>query len=190
MRVLFIDNFDPSIYNLVEEFEKKDCEVLVYRNDVDMKTIDAVVKKFRPSLIVICSGASPKYCGNSKDIIITHHAKIPIFGIGSGHNCVIEAFEGKVGKSPGNENFSKIKHDGKTIFKNLKNPFQARVYNSLAGIDISYDLEVTSRSENDVVMGVRHKEHFVEGIQFDPSSILTPDGSQIIENLIKEIRKK
>lgn len=191
MKVLFIDSLGSFTYNLVEEFEKKDCEVLVYRSNIDIKTIDSVVKKFKPNLIVISGTGALKDSGNSTDIIRNYYERIPIFGVGLGHQCIIEVFEGRVDRAPeiANGNSSKIKHDEKTIFKNLENPFSAGRYHSLATIEVPYSFEVSARSENDVVMGIRHKEFFVEGIQFNPSSILTPTGSQIIENLIKEIKK-
>jgi len=132
MRVLFIDNFGFT-YNLVDEFEKRDCEVLVYRNDADMKVIDNVVKKFKPKLIVI-SGYG-RDAGNSIDVIRAYQGQIPIFGVGFGSECIIEAFEGKVARSPAilHGKTTKIEHDDKTIFKKIDNPFVAGVYNSLSG---------------------------------------------------------
>ncbi|HJO01532.1 MAG: aminodeoxychorismate/anthranilate synthase component II [Candidatus Woesearchaeota archaeon] len=191
MRVLFIDN--PGFtYNLVDEFEKRDCEIVVYRNDVDMKAIDNAIKSFKPKLIVISGYGNVKDAGNSVDVIQAYQGQIPIFGIGFGCECIIEAFEGKVDRSPviNHGNVTRISHDDKTIFKKLDNPFAAGVYNSLSASDVPYDLEVSARNGNDIVMGIRHKECFVEGIQFDPGSLLTADGSLIIENLLNEIGKK
>src|SRR3990172_8923770 len=165
MKALFIDNFDFT-YSLADEFEKKGCEVLVYRNDADLRVIDAAIKKFKPSLIVVSGSGSIKNSGNSSEIISAYHGKIPIFGIGVGHHCIISLF------------------DGKTIFKKIENPFQAGMHSLMVGSDIPYVLEVSARNENDAVMAVRHKEHFVEGVQFNPESILTPAGSQIIDNLL------
>ena len=189
MRVLVIDNLDLFTYNLVDELEKKECEVLVYRNDTDMKIIDNVVKAFKPKLIVISSGAADEH-GISIDVVRAYQGQIPLFGVGSGMHFIIEAFEGKVNKSASYGNLAKISHDGKTIFKKLENNFEAGVYNTLSATDIPYSFEVSARNENDVVMGIRHKEAFVEGIQFDPSSLLTVSGSLIIDNLLKEIGKK
>jgi len=191
MKILFIDNFDSFVYNLVDEFEKMNCEVLVYRNDVNIKIIDDVITKFKPDLIVISSGPStPKEAGNSIQIIKEYSKEIPIFGVGLGHQCIIEAFEGTVGRAP--EIFhgkpSKIKHDNLTIFKGVENPFQAGRYHSLTAIEVPYSFEISARSERGIVMAVRHKEFFVEGIQFHPESILTPVGGLIIENLIKEVK--
>ncbi len=189
MKVLVVDNLDLFTYNLVDELEKKECEVLVYKNDTDMKVIYNIIEKHKPKLIVISSGPADAH-GISVDVVRTYQGQIPIFGVGSGMHFIIKAFEGKVGRSASYGNLAKISHDGKTIFKKLENNFEAGVYNALAVIDVPYSFEVSARSENDIVMGVRHKEAFIEGIQFDPSSLLTVSGSLIIDNLLKEIGKK
>lgn len=193
-RILFIDNFDSFVYNLVDEFEKRNCEVLVYRNNVDMKSIDSITKKFKPSLIVISPGpGTPADAGNSINIIQNYYKNIPIFGVCLGHQCIIEAFNGKVSKAPEivHGKPSKIEHDNQGIFKNIENPFQAGRYHSLTGIDIPYCLEVSARTtDNNIVMAVKHKEYPVFGVQFHPESILTPVGGIIIENLIKMVSKK
>ena len=109
-----------------------------------------------------------------------------------GNECIIKAFEGTVDRCPivVQGKATKVKHDGKTIFKKIDNPFNAGLYSSLCGSDIPYSLEVSARNEYDVVMGVRHKEYLIEGVQFDPSSLLTVSGSQIIDNLLKEVGRK
>ena len=191
-KVLFIDNFDSFTYNLVDEFEKRDCEVLVYRNNIDMQIINDVIKKFKPKLIVISPGpGSPEQAGNSIEIIKLHHKTIPIFGVCLGHQCIIEAFEGKVSRAIEivHGKPSKIKHDNEGIFKGIENPFQAGRYHSLAGVDIPYCLEISARTtDKDIVMAVRHKEHEVIGVQFHPESILTPVGGILIENLINKVK--
>ena len=190
--ILFIDNFDSFTYNLVEEFEKRDCEVLVYRNNVAMSSIDNAIKRFKPKLIVISPGPStPKNAGNSIEIIQRYHKDIPIFGVCLGHQCIIEAFEGTVSRA--SEIYhgkpSRIKHDNEGIFKGMENPFRAGRYHSLMGIDIPYCLEITARTtDKNIVMGIRHKEFDVTGVQFHPESILTPIGGLLIENIIKRIR--
>lgn len=190
MKILFIDNLGFT-NSLIGEFEKKGCEVVSYRNNVDMKAIDNAITKFKPNLIVVSPGPEKSH-GNSVDVIRSYCGKIPIFGVGVGHLCIIEAFEGRVGRSATitHGKITKINHDGKTIFKKLHNPLNAAAYNSLAASEVPYSLEVSARSENDVVMGVRHKECFVEGIEFDPGSLLTVSGSLIIENLLREVGKK
>ena len=191
MNILIIDNFDSFTYNLVDEFEKRDCRVFVYRNNIGLENFEEIVKKINPKLIVISPGPSaPKDAGISIDIIERYSGRIPIFGVCLGHQCIIEAFNGIVGRAP--EVFhgkpSKITHDNKTIYKNIENPFQVGRYHSLAGLQIPEELVISAKSETNVVMGVRHKKLFVEGVQFHPESILTPCGGLIIENLLEEIK--
>lgn len=194
IKVLFIDNFDSFTYNLVDEFEKKACEVLVYRNSIDMKLVDSIVKKFKPNLIVISPGpGTPSQAGNCIEIIRKYHERMPIFGVCLGLQCIIEAMGGKVDKCTETVHGkpSKITHDGKTIFTGIENPFQAGRYHSLTAIDVPYCLEVSARTvDKNIVMAVRHKESQIEGVQFHPESILTPTGGIIIENLIKLVAKK
>jgi len=194
MRVLFIDNFDSFTYNLVDEFEKRNCEILVYRNNTDIKLMDKVIQKFKPHLVVISPGpGTPQDAGNSIEIIRRYHKQIPFFGVCLGLQCMIEAFGGRVGKAAETIHGkpSKISHDGGTIFKGIENPFQAGRYHSLAAVDVPYSFEISARTiDKDIVMGVRHKEAFLEGVQFHPESILTPVGGLIIENLIKMVGKK
>ena len=189
MKVLFIDNFDSFTYNLVDEFEKRGCEILVYRNNVDLEILDGEINKFKPNLIVIGPGPGiPSRAGNCIQITKDHYQKIPVFGVCLGHQCIIEAFGGTVDRAPEivHGKPSKIKHDNQGIFKDLENPFQAGRYHSLAGVEIPYCLEVSARTVlKRVVMAVRHKEFPVFGVQFHPESILTPTGGLIIENIIK-----
>lgn len=190
LNVLFIDNFDSFIYNLVDEFAKQGCKALVYRNNTPMDKIGGVVDEFKPKLIVISPGpCSPKEAGNSVGVIREFAGKIPLFGVCLGHQAIIEAFGGSVGKAPEivHGKPSEIEHDGKTIFQGLGNRLQAGRYHSLTGLNIPSCLEVSARSRG-VVMGVRHREHFVEGVQFHPESVLTPVGGKIIENLIRLAR--
>ncbi len=193
MRVLFIDNFDSFTYNLVDEFEKRDCEVMVYRNNIDMRVIDNAVKKFNPDLIVISPGPStPSEAGNSVEIIKEYFDKLPILGICLGHQCIIKSFGGMVGKAPEivHGKPSKITHDGLGIYKNIDSPFQAGRYHSLTGIDVPYCLEISARSENGIVMSIRHKEYPIIGLQYHPESILTPLGGKLIENMMDLINNK
>ena len=186
-KVLFIDNFDSFTFNLVDEFEKRGCEVLVYRNNTPMKKIAEVVMDFRPHLLVISPGPStPKEAGNTIPIIKEYAGKLPIFGVCLGLQASVEALGGKVERcfETVHGKPSKISHDGKGIFKGLANPFQAGRYHSLHGSRISKDIEVTAKTESGVVMGIKHKKHFLVGVQFHPESIMTPEGGKIIENVI------
>ncbi len=188
MNVLFIDNFDSFTYNLVDEFAKRNCKVRVYRNNVPLKKIHSVVGEFMPKLIVVSPGpGTPREAGVCIELIKQYKGILPIFGVCLGHQCIIEAFGGTVGKAKEvvHGKPSKIRHDGKGIFRGLDNPFQAGRYHSLAGKRISRCLQVTANSRDEKVMGVRHRDYFIEGVQFHPESILTASGGKIIENLIK-----
>jgi len=191
MKVLMIDNFDSFTYNLVDEFEKRNCHVEVYRNNIGLEDFQKIVNAINPNSIVISPGpSSPKDAGISIDVIKKYSGKIPIFGVCLGHQCIIEAFDGVVNRAPEvvHGKPSRITHDNKSIFQNIENPFQVGRYHSLAGIKIPNELLVSSESDTGIVMGVRHKNFFVEGVQFHPESILTPNGGLLIENLIGELR--
>ena len=191
MNILMIDNFDSFTYNLVDEFEKRNCKVFVYRNNIDFRDFDKIVKNIKPKLIVISPGPSaPKDAGISIDMVKHYAGKIPIFGVCLGHQCIIEAFGGIVDRASKvfRGRSSKVIHDKKTIYRNLPNPIQVGRYHSLAGLKIPDELIVNAKSDTNVVMGVRHKKFFVEGVQFHPESILTPSGGLIIENLLGEIK--
>ncbi len=191
MEILMIDNFDSFTHNLVDEFEKRGCKVHVYRNNIGMSNFNKLASKLKPKLIIISPGPStPKDAGISIEVIKTYAGKIPVFGVCLGHQSIVEAFGGVVDRAPEvlHGKPSKVKHDNETIFKGLENPLQVGRYHSLAGLQIPEELEVSARSESNVVMGVRHKKHFVEGVQFHPESILTPSGGLIIENLLAMIK--
>lgn len=188
--VLFIDNFDSFTYNLVDEFEKLGCDITIFRNNISMDIIDNFVKTHKPKLIVISPGPStPEKAGNSISIIKKYHKTIPIFGVCLGHQAIITAFGGKVSKADEivHGKASKILHDNKTIYNGIENPFLAARYHSLTGIKIPDCLEISAK-HNNLVMGVRHKQYFVEGVQFHPESILTPTGSLILKNLVEAVK--
>jgi len=191
MEVLMIDNFDSFTYNLVDEFEKRKCKVAVYRNNIRIKDFKEVIETAKPRLIVISPGPShPKNAGISMEAIREFAGKIPIFGVCLGHQCIVEAFGGIVDKAPEvlHGKPSAVTHDRQTVYRNLENPIQVGRYHSLVGIKIPRELAVTARTNQGIVMGVRHKKFFVEGVQFHPESILTPSGGLIIENLLNAIK--
>jgi anthranilate synthase/aminodeoxychorismate synthase-like glutamine amidotransferase len=190
MKVFFIDGYGPFTHILVDQFRRKDCEVVAYRDNVDIRLIDNAIKKLKPELIVVSGYGKVEDSENFVQVVRDYCGKTPIFGVGLGHHCIIGAFEGKVDKCAAlHGKTAKIKHDNKTIFRKIPNPFNAARYNSLAGVDIPYTFEVSARSEDDIVMGIRHKEYFVESIDFHPESLLTLSGSQIIENVIREAKR-
>lgn len=192
LNVLFIDNFDSFTYNLVDEFAKRNCNVFVYRNNVSVSELEKIVLEKKIGLIVVSPGPStPKDAGNSMKIIEFFAGKIPVFGVCLGLQCMVEVFGGKVGKCSEtlHGKNSLILHDNKTVFFGMENPFNAGRYHSLCGLKIPNCLEVSAKTESGIVMALRHKKFFVEGVQFHPESILTPEGGKIIENLIELVKK-
>ncbi len=185
--ILFIDNFDSFTYNLVDEFKKRERTVDVYRNNVSLQTIDRVVEEDQPELLVLSPGPStPSSAGQCVDIVQRYRNDLPIFGVCLGEQTIIEAFGGKVGKSIEtlHGKASNVYHDQKGIFDGLETPFSAGRYHSLSGQEIPDELEVTARTDSDVIMGIRHRVLNITGIQFHPESILTPSGRKIIENVL------
>ncbi len=187
MKILLIDNFDSFTYNLVDEFEKRGHDVIIYRSDTGISHIDKVIQKENPGLIIISPGpGTPKEAGICIQLIKKYSGRIPIFGICLGHQAIVEAFGKKVARSKEtlHGKTSEIYHDQKSIYKAIDNPFTAGRYHSLAAHEIPECLTVTSKTETGIIMGVRHKKHITEGVQFHPESILTPEGGKIIKNMI------
>jgi len=191
LKVLVIDNYDSFVYNLVQYIGELGAETIVYRNDqVTLKQ----VKELKPDRIVISPGPGTpeetRYFGVCKEILQQVSRETPTLGVCLGHQGIIHTFGGKVvsAKRLMHRKTSKIKHDGKGIFKGVQNPFTATRYHSLAGEKYSIPpcLEVTAETIDDgEVMGVRHVEYPIEGVQFHPESILCEDGKLIIKNFLE-----
>ena len=185
--VLIIDNYDSFTYNLVHLVAEHTDDYKVVRNDAI--TIEEV-KKLNPDKILISPGPGrPDEAGITEAVIREMGPSTPILGVCLGHQAIGEVYGGKVVHAPTlmHGKTSKVQHDGKGVFKKLEDNFTATRYHSLVldPDNIPEVLEVTARSEDDVIMGVRHKDHPVEGIQFHPESILTTEGPKIIENWLK-----
>jgi len=164
LKVIFIDNYDSFTYNLVDEFEKRRSKVDVYRNDISLEKFEEIINTSKPNLIVISPGPSnPKNAGICIEVIKRYHNKLPIFGVCLGHQCIIEAFGGKVerAKEAVHGKSSEISHDGKSIYKGMENPLYVGRYHSLTGTVIPDSLIVSSRTCDGIVMGVRHKKFMV-----------------------------
>ncbi len=186
--ILVIDNYDSFTYNLVQRFGELGAEVEVYRND---KTTIAGIEHRKPSHLVISPGpCTPKEGGISNDVIRHFAGRVPLLGVCLGHQCIAYTFGGDVvnadrlmhGKT------SMIEHDGRTIFAGLDNPFEATRYHSLIVKEDTLPdcFEITARStDRKEVMGIRHKEHPVEGVQFHPESFLTGEGTKLLRNFMK-----
>ena len=186
--ILMIDNYDSFTYNVVQYFGKLGADIEVYRND--MITVDEIERK-RPEALVISPGpCTPREAGVSVEAIRHFARKIPILGICLGHQSIGFAFGARIvrAKKLMHGKASNVLHDGKYLFEGMKNPFSAIRYHSLV-IDresLPPELLVTAESEDDgEIMGIRHKEYPIYGVQFHPESILTEDGIKIIENFLK-----
>jgi len=188
--ILIIDNYDSFTFNLVQYFgELYKGKLHVARND--KITLDQI-RQLAPAAIVISPGpCTPKEAGISVDVIKTFGPTTPLLGVCLGHQAIGHAFGGNVIRAPYlmHGKVSEIAHDGKTIYKGVKNPFIATRYHSLI-IERSTcpaSLEITSETRDGIIMGVRHKEFPIEGVQFHPESILTTVGKQLIKNFIAGI---
>ena len=182
-----IDNYDSFTYNLVQYFGELGKDLKVYRNN---KITITEIEKMRPESIVISPGpCTPKEAGISIEVIKHFAGKIPILGVCLGHQSIGEAFGGDVIRAPYlmHGKTSMIHHDGKTIFAGLPNPFEATRYHSLIikRETLPSVLEVTAWTDDSVIMGVRHKQFKVEGVQFHPESILTGAGRSLLRNFLR-----
>ena len=185
--ILMIDNYDSFTYNIVQYLGEIGEELKVFRNDkIDIGTIEAM----KPDRIVISPGpCTPNEAGISNDVIRHFMRKIPILGVCLGHQCIGFVLGAKIIRATRlmHGKTSMIYHEGKSIYDGLSNPFQATRYHSLV-IDedtLPDCLLITARSEQNELMGVRHREYPLEGVQFHPESILTPEGKQLLKNFVK-----
>jgi anthranilate synthase/aminodeoxychorismate synthase-like glutamine amidotransferase len=186
-KVLFIDNFDSFTYNLVDDFCKRNCQARVYRADTELEELKQVVEDFKPVLLVISPGpGTPDTAGVSLAAVDYFKDKLPIFGVCLGHQTIAQYFGGVVSHAPKpmHGKPSRVAHNGKDIFDGIENPLQAGRYHSLAATKMPDCLETTAEFEG-IVMGLRHKQFPIFGVQFHPESILTPAGGKIIENVLK-----
>ena len=185
--LLMIDNYDSFTYNLVQYFGELGQDLKVYRND---KITIAGVEAMKPERIVISPGpCTPREAGISVDVIRHFAGKVPILGVCLGHQAMGEAFGGDVIRAPYlmHGKTSMIHHDGRTIFAGLPNPFEATRYHSLIikRETLPAVLEVSAWTDDGIIMGVRHKQFKVEGVQFHPESILTGAGKDLLRNFLK-----
>lgn len=191
-RVLVIDNYDSFVYNLVQYLGELGAEPLVYRND-EITTRD--VRSLDPAGIVISPGPGrPRDAGISKAVIGEFAAEVPILGVCLGHQCIGEVFGGKVVRAPEvlHGKTSKIYHRNEGIFAGLAIPFEATRYHSLV-VDRSSlpaSLKVIAETEDELIMGLRHREFEVWGVQFHPESVLTSGGKKIVENFISRLSEQ
>jgi anthranilate synthase/aminodeoxychorismate synthase-like glutamine amidotransferase len=186
--LLVIDNYDSFTYNLVQYLGELGETIEVRRNN--RVTVDEIENSLRPERIVISPGpGTPDDAGISLDVIARFAGKIPLLGVCLGHQAIGQAFGGKVIRAPElmHGKASRVTHDGKTIFAGLNDPLLAGRYHSLIVEKESLPdcLEISAQTADDVIMGLRHRELKVEGVQFHPESILTSDGKQLLANFLK-----
>ena len=186
--LLVIDNYDSFTYNLVQYLGELGQTVSVHRNN--RITLDEIENSLRPERIVISPGpGTPDDAGITLDVIAHFAGRIPLLGVCLGHQAIGQAFGGKVIRAPElmHGKASPVLHDGKTIFSGISDQFMAGRYHSLIVEKESLPacLEVSASTADDIIMGLRHRELKVEGVQFHPESILTSDGKRLLENFLK-----
>ncbi|MGE5892717.1 MAG: aminodeoxychorismate/anthranilate synthase component II [bacterium] len=185
--LLMIDNYDSFTYNLVQYLGELGQDLKVFRND---KITIAEIEKLKPERIVISPGpCTPKEAGISIDVIRHFTGKVPILGVCLGHQAIGEAFGGDVIRAPYlmHGKTSMIHHDSRTIFTGLPNPLEATRYHSLIikRETLPQVLEISAWTEDGIIMGVRHKQYAIEGVQFHPESILTGSGKDLLKNFLR-----
>jgi len=187
VRMLLIDNYDSFTYNLVQAFAAQGAEVMVYRNDAI--TVDEALA-LEPTHLVISPGPGrPEDAGVSLDMIAAFAGNIPVLGVCLGHQSLVQHFGGEIVRAERlmHGKTSMAKHDGKTIFEGLPQPFEVGRYHSLCAEHESLPdvLELTAETDRGEVMGVRHKTLALEGVQFHPESVLTPEGERLMANFMR-----
>ncbi|HUS57009.1 MAG TPA: aminodeoxychorismate/anthranilate synthase component II [Planctomycetota bacterium] len=185
--ILIIDNYDSFTYNLVQRIGELGGEVEVFRND---KITIAEIERRKPSHIIVSPGpCTPREGGISNDVIRHFTGRLPILGVCLGHQCIGYAFGAEVVRAGRlmHGKTSPIHHDGKGIYKGLPNPLIATRYHSLVVKEdtIPPELVATAHSDQGELMGLRHREHLLEGVQFHPESFLTEAGPQLLLNFIR-----
>ncbi len=184
MKILVIDNYDSFTYNLVQLLGKLDCRLVVKRND---EVNENQINEIKPNKILVSPGPGrPEDSKASVTAFEKFSKKTPILGVCLGHQAMGYVFGGKIIKAPVlmHGKTSTIKHDGKTIFKNIPQNFKATRYHSLIveRESLPEELEISAEADDGSIMGIRHKKFPVEGIQFHPESFLTDEGINIIKN--------
>ena len=187
MRLLLVDNFDSFVYNLAQAFGALGAEPVVLRNDTPLDELRAV----EPDAVVISPGpGAPAEAGVSVDAIKSFAGHVPVLGVCLGHQCIGVAYGGRVQRAevgPVHGKTARVTHDSNGVFAGLPSPFEATRYHSLAVLEdgLPDDLEVTATSSDGTVMGIRHRDLPVTGVQFHPESILTSEGDRLLANFVR-----
>ncbi len=186
MRMLLIDNYDSFTYNLVQAFATLGAQVLVYRNDAI--SVDEALR-LEPTHLVISPGPGrPEDAGVSLEMIGAFAGRAPVLGVCLGHQCLVHHFGGAIVRAGRlmHGKTSLATHDGKTIYSGLPQPLEIGRYHSLCAEEetLPEELELTAKTDRGEIMGVRHRELPLEGVQFHPESVLTPDGDELMANFL------
>ena len=186
--LLVIDNYDSFTYNLVQYLGELGEQIEVRRNNET--TVDEIESKLRPERIVISPGpGTPEDAGISMEVIKRFGGRMPILGVCLGHQSIGQVFGGRVLRAPKlfHGKSSQVRHDGKTIFAGVEQNFSAGRYHSLIveASGLPACLEVSARTEDGIIMGLRHRSMRIEGVQFHPESIMTTDGKKLLANFLR-----
>lgn len=188
--ILMIDNYDSFTYNLVHYLGELGEKVVVFRNNkIELKDVG----KLNPEMVVVSPGpCTPTEAGISVDLIKEFAGRMPILGVCLGHQAVGYAFGARIVRAERllHGKTSQIHHDGKTIYEGLPDPFEATRYHSLLveKETLPDEFEITAWTDEGEIMGIRHREHLIEGVQFHPESILTKNGKDLLRNFVKIAR--
>lgn len=186
-RILVLDNYDSFVFNLVQYLGEMGAEPIVHRSDA--LSIEQIVDLAPDGILISPGPGRPEDAGLSNEVIIQLGGKIPIFGVCLGHQCIGQVYGGDVVRAPQimHGKTSLISHSGVGVFAGLPDPFEATRYHSLVveRSSIPDVLEITAQTEDGLVMGLRHREFDVEGVQFHPESILTVGGHQLVGNFLE-----
>ncbi len=187
VRMLLIDNYDSFTYNLLQAFAAQGADVMVYRNDA---ITTAAALALAPTHLVISPGPGrPEDAGVSLAMIAAFADHVPVLGVCLGHQCLVHHFGGAIVRAERlmHGKTSMVDHDGKSIYADLPRPFEVGRYHSLCAENESLpdELELTAQTDREEIMGVRHRELPLEGVQFHPESVLTPDGDRLMTNFMR-----
>jgi para-aminobenzoate synthetase component II len=183
--LLVIDNYDSFTYNLVQYLGELGQQIIVRRNNEI--TVEEIAAELKPNRIVISPGpGTPDHAGISMKVIEHFAGLTPILGVCLGHQAIGQVFGAQVVRAPQlfHGKSSQVQHDGRTIFQGLSQSFEAGRYHSLIVKDLPKSLEVSAKTEDGVIMGIRHRQWKVEGVQFHPESIMTSEGKKLLANFI------
>ena len=187
VRMLLIDNYDSFTYNVVQAFAALGADVTVHRNDAI--TVEAALELDPTHLVISPGPGRPEAAGVSLDMLAAFAERVPVLGVCLGHQCLVHHYGGEIVRAERlmHGKTSMAKHDGKKIFEGLPQPFEVGRYHSLCALRESLPdvLELTAETDRGEIMGVRHKTLPLEGVQFHPESVLTPDGEQLMANFLR-----